>query len=71
MKDEAEKARHRELEQRDAELAHFSKLRSKLDQEAALDMFDAGPAPKRVKATRYADQLLLLIPLYLTQACQE
>ena len=54
MRDESEKARHRELEQRDAELAQFSHLRSKLDQANALEMYDAGPAPKRIKQARYA-----------------
>ena len=54
MRDEAEKARHRELEQRDAELAQFSHLRSKIDQAAALEMLDPGPAPKRMKQAKYA-----------------
>lgn len=53
MRDEAEKARHRELEQRDAELAQFARIRSKMDQAAALEMYDAGPAPKRTKITKY------------------
>lgn len=54
MRDEAEKARHRELEQRDAELAQFSKMRAKIDQEAALEMMDAGPMPKRTKIAKCA-----------------
>jgi hypothetical protein len=57
MRDEAEKARHRELEQRDAELARFSRLRSQLDQAAALEVYDPGPAPKRTKIVKYADLL--------------
>jgi hypothetical protein len=52
MRDEAEKERHRELEQRDAELAQFTRLRSKLDQAANLEMLDPGPPPKRTKIVK-------------------
>lgn len=53
LKDEADKARHDELERRDAELAQFARVRSKLDSSSAMEPFDPGPAIKRPKFAKY------------------
>ena len=53
LRDEADKARHDELERRDAELAQFARIRSKVETAAAMEPYDPGPALKRAKIAKY------------------
>eukprot|EP00892_Ulva_mutabilis_P000973 jgi/Ulvmu1/10877/UM007_0053.1 len=52
LRDEADKARHDELERRDAELAQFARVKSIADTSAAMEPYDGGPAVKRPKLAK-------------------
>lgn len=67
LKDEADKARHDELERRDAELAQFARVRSKLDSSSAMEPFDSGPAIKRPKFAKYDPRSSTQTALYFSQ----
>ena len=67
LRDEAEKARHRELALRDAELGKFSRVQSEQDAAGPFDTGGAaGPAIKRARYVKYA---LHTIAQILQQAC--